>query len=120
MRHGQPRRAWKRNGHYGRPEVMTWCKVTMKQILLLGAALTVAGCVYDPYVGGYAAPGPVYAAPYAAPYTPAVVVASPVVVAPRYGYGYGYGYGGGGAYRGAYRGAGYRGGAWNGDGGWHR
>ena len=51
----------------------------MKSIALLGAALLVSGCVYDPMTGAYGVPAaPVYGAPVVA-YAPPVVVGGVVV-----------------------------------------
>ena len=50
----------------------------MKRVLLLASALLVSACVYDPTVGAYGPPGPVYAG---GPVYPAYgYVAPPVVI----------------------------------------
>jgi hypothetical protein len=85
----------------------------MKRILLLASALLVSACVYDPTIGAYGVPGPVYAGGpgYADPgyAPPPVAYGYPAYGAPLIG---GLVVGGGGCCWGGYRGGyGYRGGA---------
>ena len=89
----------------------------MKRMLLLVAILVVAGCVYDPYAGGYYPAAAAYAAPaYAPPMAyapPPVVVAPPVYAPPVYGYGgpsvvIGGGWGWGRGWGGGWHGGGWR------------